>query len=32
MLAYHPERGRRSTATAERALERLARVLELSPA
>ena len=32
MLAYHPERGRRSTAPAERALERLARVLELSPA
>jgi uncharacterized protein YcaQ len=32
MLAYHPERGRRSTAPAERALERLARVLELAPA
>jgi hypothetical protein len=32
MLAYHPERGRRSTGAAERALQRLARVLELEPA
>jgi uncharacterized protein len=32
MLAYHPERGRRWSAAAERALERLARLLELSSA